>query len=85
MSFKSGVYWQALPALALATAFLFAVSDKALVAELGAETLNRNFRAVPAQTRPFTERYPEVLWVALLAVIAVLGVVALKSSRNAGL
>ena len=64
---------------------LFAVSDKALVAELGAETLNRDFRAVPAQTRPFTERYPEVLWVALLAVIAVLGVVALKSSRNAGL
>ncbi len=64
---------------------LFAVSDKALVAELGAETLNRNFKATPAEKRSFTERHPEVLWIALLAVIAALGVVALKSSRNAGL
>lgn len=39
MSFKSGVYWQALPALALATAFLFAVSDKGMGAETTGQTV----------------------------------------------
>lgn len=39
MSFKSGVYWQALPALALATAFLFAVSDKGVGAETTGQTV----------------------------------------------
>ena len=33
MSSKIGVHWQALPAIALATAFLFAVSDKGFGAE----------------------------------------------------
>ena len=63
---------------------LFAVSDKALVAELGAEVLNRDFRAMPAEERPFTERHPEVLWIALLAVICALGAVALRSAKNVG-
>jgi hypothetical protein len=63
---------------------LFAVSDTALVAELGAEKLNPVFRAPPDEVRPFTERHPEVLWIALIAVICVLGVVALKASRNVG-
>jgi hypothetical protein len=63
---------------------LFAVSDKALVAELGAEASNRDFRAAPAEERPFTERHPEVLWIALLAVICALGTVALRSAKNVG-
>jgi hypothetical protein len=61
---------------------LFEVSDKALAAELGPEILNADFRAPPAEKRPFTERHPEVLWIALLAAICALGAVALKASRN---
>lgn len=38
MSFKFGVYWQALPAVALATAFLFSVSDKGFGAEARGQT-----------------------------------------------
>jgi hypothetical protein len=63
---------------------LFAASDKALVAKLGPETLNADYRAPAAEERPFTERHPEVLWIALLAVICALGVVALRSARNVG-
>lgn len=62
---------------------LFMASDKALVAELEPERLNATYHPVVV-VRPFTERHPEVLWIALIAVISVLGVVALKSSRNAG-
>jgi hypothetical protein len=63
---------------------LFAASrNKALVAELGPERLNPNYRP-PADSRPFTERHPEVLWIALIAVICVLGAVAMRSARNLG-
>jgi hypothetical protein len=63
---------------------LFAPSDKALGATLGPEQLNPEYHPPPAEARPFTERHPEVLWIALIAVICVLGVVALKSSRSVG-
>jgi hypothetical protein len=63
---------------------LFVAAEKPLVAELGAEALNPGFRPPPAEERSFTERHPEVLWIALIAVICALGVVALKSSRNMG-
>ena len=63
---------------------LFVAVDKPLIAELTAEALNPGFRAPPAEERPFTERHPEVLWIALIAVICALGAVALKSSRNVG-
>jgi hypothetical protein len=63
---------------------VFAPSDKALVAELGPETLNPGYRAPAEEERPFTERHPEVLWIALLAVMCALGVVALRSARNVG-
>jgi hypothetical protein len=62
---------------------LFAVSDKALVAELGPEVFNPDYRA-PVEERSFTERHPEVLWIVLIAVICALGMVALKSARNVG-
>jgi hypothetical protein len=63
---------------------LFVAAEKPLGAELGGEVLNPGFRPPPAEERPFTERHPEVLWIALIAVICALGVVALKSSRNVG-
>jgi hypothetical protein len=64
---------------------LFVPSQKPLAAQLGPERLNPGFHPPPAEVRPFTERHPEVLWIALVAVICVLGVVALKSSRNVGI
>jgi hypothetical protein len=60
---------------------LFAASRKPLVAELGPEQLNPNYHP-PADSRPFTERHPEVLWIALIATICVLGMVAMRSARN---
>jgi hypothetical protein len=63
---------------------LFAAANKALVADLGPEMLNAGFKPPPEEVRPFSERHPEVLWIALIGVVCVLGVVALRSSRNVG-
>ena len=62
---------------------LFVASRKALAAELGPEQLNANYHAA-ARLRPFAERHPEVLWIALIAAICALGVVALRSARRGG-
>ncbi len=61
---------------------LFVASRAALVAELGPEGLNANYKAPAAELRPFSERHPEALWIALIAAICALGVVALKAARN---
>ncbi len=63
---------------------LFVASRKALVTELGPEGLNANYHAPAAPLRPFAERHPELLWIALIAAICALGVVALKAARNVG-
>ncbi len=63
---------------------LFVPARKPLAAVLGPERVNPEYRPWPAQARPFTERHPALLWVALIAAICALGVVALKSSRNVG-
>jgi hypothetical protein len=63
---------------------LFVASRTALVAELGPEALNPNYRAPAAPLRPFAERHPELLWIALIVVICALGMVALKAARNVG-
>jgi hypothetical protein len=63
---------------------LFVASSKPLAAELGPEQINPGFTPPPTEARPFTERHPEVLWIALIAVICALGLVALRSSRNVG-
>jgi hypothetical protein len=55
-----------------------------LAAVLGPERLNPDYRPLPAEEKPSTERHPEVLWIAVIAVICVLGVVALRSARNLG-
>jgi hypothetical protein len=66
------------------TARLFVASRAALVAELGPEGLNANYHAPAAEVRPFAERHPELLWIALIAAICALGMVALKTARNVG-
>lgn len=33
-------------------------------------------------TRPFTEKHPAFLWIALIAVIALLGGIALRSAKH---
>jgi hypothetical protein len=63
---------------------LFVAADKSIAAVLGPETPNALYRVPAAAARPFTERHPEMLWIALLAVICALGTVALKASRNVG-
>jgi hypothetical protein len=54
-----------------------------MVAVLGPEALNPEFRA-RADDRPYSERHPEVLWIALLAVVAALGATALHGVRQQG-
>jgi hypothetical protein len=66
------------------TTRLFVASRTAVAAELGTERLNANYRAPAAEVRPFAERHPEVLWIALIVAICALGVVALKAARNVG-
>jgi hypothetical protein len=63
---------------------LFTPAQKALAAVLGPETLNPGFQPRPEKEKPFTERHPEVLWIALIVVICALGLVALRASRNVG-
>ncbi len=51
------------------------------LARMGAEQKNPIYTARP-DTRPATERHPELIWVAFLAVICILGVIAIRSSRH---
>jgi hypothetical protein len=60
---------------------LFNPAETARVAVLGRESINREYKAESVK-RPFTERHPEILWVALLGVISVLGVVAFRSAKR---
>ncbi|HEY6412631.1 MAG TPA: DUF3999 family protein [Edaphobacter sp.] len=60
---------------------LFSAASSTRMAELGPERRNPIFRARP-DTRPITERHPELVWIALLAVICILGVVAVHSSKR---
>jgi hypothetical protein len=62
---------------------LFVPSGKALVAELGPERMNPAYQAPAPDHQAFTQRHPEVLWIALLGVICALGLVALRSAKDA--
>jgi hypothetical protein len=57
-----------------------ATAAKVNVAQLGPEQLNAGYRSRP-DARPLTERYPDLLWIVLLAVICILAVVAIRSAR----
>lgn len=61
-------------------ASLFVLQHDAASAQLGAESANPAWQPRPDQ-RPFTERHPILLWVALVLVIALLGVVAFRSFK----
>jgi hypothetical protein len=60
---------------------LFAPSDAMRAAQLGPEQTNPAYLDRP-DTRPFTERHPHLLWIVLLAVICILAIVAIRSSRT---
>ena len=60
---------------------LFRPLDGARTAQLAPEEVNPVYRP-RSDTRPFTERHPELLWIALLLVVGVLGVVAFRSIRR---
>jgi hypothetical protein len=63
---------------------LFVAADKPLVATLGPEQMNPQFTPRPQPPLSFTERHPQVLWIALIAAICALGAVALRASKNVG-
>jgi hypothetical protein len=62
---------------------LFTAERAPLAAKLGPEIENPSYQP-PADSRSFTDRHPEVLWIALIVVICVLGGVAVRASKNVG-
>jgi hypothetical protein len=60
---------------------LFVSQPAASIATLGPEQSNPQFEPRPDQ-RPFTERHPALLWIALAAVILLLGGIALRSAKT---
>jgi len=63
---------------------LFTAAEKPLDVTLGPQLPNPLFTPRPTAPLPFTERHPQVLWIALVAAIAALGLVALRSSKTVG-
>jgi hypothetical protein len=62
---------------------LYAGEAKPVVASLGPEQVNLDFQA-RADTRPYSERHPEILWIGLLVAVAALGATALHSVKQQG-
>jgi hypothetical protein len=63
-------------------ASLFVMERDPIVAKLGTETANPAWRPRPDE-RPFTEKHPVLLWIALVLVIALLVAVAFRSFKSA--
>jgi hypothetical protein len=61
---------------------LFLLAKDAAPAQLGAEVTNTVYTGRPDE-RPWTERHPAVLWIAIVAAVLVLGAIALRSVRSA--
>ena len=62
----------------------FRAAPAPLAAALGPELVNPTFHTRPERERSFTERHPEVLWIALIAVVCALGMVAFRSAKRVG-
>lgn len=62
-------------------ASLFVIDKNAAHVNLGTEEHNPNYQPRP-DTRPFTEKHPALLWIALVVAILILGLIALRSSRQ---
>jgi hypothetical protein len=60
---------------------LFSTSNAVRMAQLAPEQKNQAYRDRP-DARPFTERHPHLLWIALLGMICVLAIVAIRSSKT---
>jgi len=60
---------------------LFTPSSQFRVAQLGPEQFNPVYRDRP-DARPLTDRHPHLLWIALLIVICILAVIAIRSSKT---
>jgi hypothetical protein len=60
---------------------LFTPSDAMHAAQMGPEQLNTTYRDRP-DARPLTDRHPHLLWIALLAVVCVLAIIAIRSART---
>ena len=60
---------------------LFSTSNVVRMAQLAPEQKNPAYRDRP-DARPFTERHPHLLWIALLGMICVLAIVAIRSSKT---
>jgi hypothetical protein len=61
---------------------LFQQSKSPLPATLGPESVNAGYAERPDE-RPWSERHPVVLWLAIIAAVLGLGAVALRSMRTA--
>jgi len=60
---------------------LFVTTDASQPAQLSAEQMNPIYEARVEQ-RSLTDRHPEIVWLALLAVVAALGFVAFRSAKR---
>lgn len=60
---------------------LFSPAEASQSAALGPETMNQRYVA-PVEVITLTERHPELLWIALLAAVAILGTIAFRSARR---
>jgi hypothetical protein len=61
---------------------LFQVNPSASAIPLGAEETNAAYKGRPDE-RPWSERHPAILWIAILAAVLTLGGIALRSMRSA--
>jgi hypothetical protein len=52
-----------------------------LTATLGEEELNAEYEP-RVESRPLTERHPELLWIGLLVVVGTLAVTAIRSAKK---
>lgn len=61
---------------------LFLLAKDAAPAQIGAEEANAAFTGRPDE-RPWTEKHPAVLWIAIVAAVLILGAIALRSMKTA--
>lgn len=61
---------------------LFQQDKNVAAGQLGAETVNAAYTGRP-DDRAWSERHPAVLWIAIIAAVAVLGALALRSMKTA--
>jgi hypothetical protein len=61
---------------------LFLLANDAAPAQLGGEEANGAYTGRPDE-RPWTERHPAILWIAIVAAVLILSAIALRSMKTA--